>query len=127
MKIVQLLESKTAGDLIVDAAAGVEPWEQMQAAVHGGLHRDQLVVPLLISSPRLDAEKAAQLFERGALPRTVDVYPTVLELLGYRPPKRISWMVDAALGLWSVKREHGVRTDIDGRALDIWVEADRLR
>jgi predicted AlkP superfamily pyrophosphatase or phosphodiesterase len=120
VQIVQLLETETAGDLLVDAAPGVEPWDQGQRAVHGALRREEIVVPLVIHGPALDVERAELLFARGRLPRTVDIYPTLLELLGRAPPRQISWSVRKWLGLGREKRTVAVRTDIDGVALDIW-------
>jgi arylsulfatase A-like enzyme len=79
-------------------------------------------VPLLIRSPKLDAEKAERLFKNGRMPRTVDVYPTILELFDMEPPERIVWEVPRFGGvLGFVQREAEVRTDIDGQALDIWL------
>jgi hypothetical protein len=120
VQVAQLLEAKAAGDLIVEPAPGVEPWTQGQRAVHGALHRDQLVVPLLIHGPQLDVDKAEALFARGPMPRTVDVYPTVLELLDEHPPRSVAWRVSKWFGLRKVNRRATMRTDIDGRALDIW-------
>ena len=123
VQVVQLLEGKNSGDLIVDAAPFFEPWEQMQQGLHGALRREHLVVPLLIYSPRLDAEKAVRLFSAGRMPRTADVYPTILALLGESPPSRILWRVPRLGGLFgSEPAEAAVRTDIDGVALDIWAE-----
>ncbi len=120
VQIVQLLETDTAGDILVDAAPGVEPWDQGQRAVHGALRREEIVVPLLIRGPALDVERAERVFARDRLPRTVDVYPTVLELLGRVPPGQISWNVRKWLGLGREQRTVAVRTDIDGVALDVW-------
>lgn len=121
VQIVQLLDGPNSGDIIVDAAPGYEPWEQMQEGLHGALRREHLVVPLLIYGPKLDAEKAERLFENGRMPRTVDVYPTILELFDVEPPQRIAWEVPRFGGLLGFDhREADVRTDIDGQPLDIW-------
>lgn len=121
VQIVQLLDGPNSGDIIVDAAPGYEPWEQMQEGLHGALRREHLVVPLLIYGPKLDAEKAERLFANGRMPRTVDVYPTILELFGMEPPQRIAWEVPRFGGIFGFdQREADVRTDIDGQPLDIW-------
>ena len=124
VQIVQLLETETAGDLLIDAAPGVEPWDQGQRAVHGALRRDEILVPLVIHGPALDVERAERVFARGRLPRTVDLYPTILALLGRVPPRQISWSVRKWLGLGRAQRTVAVRTDIDGVALDIWRDRD---
>jgi hypothetical protein len=54
----------------------------MQEGLHGALRREHIVVPLLIWSKRLDWARAEQYFAGAALPRTADVYPTALALLG---------------------------------------------
>ncbi len=123
VQVVQLLEGKNSGDLIVDAAPFFEPWDQMQRGLHGALRREHLVVPLLLYSPRLDAEKAARIFSEGRMPRTADVYPTLLRLLEKSPPSRIRWRVPRLGGLFgSEPGQAEVRTDIDGVALDIWAK-----
>jgi arylsulfatase A-like enzyme len=121
VQVVQLLDGPNSGDIIVDAAPGYEPWDQMQQGLHGALRRDHIVVPLLIHGPKLDVAKAERLFENGRMPRTVDVYPTILELFGMEPPERIAWEVPRFGGILGF--DHGdaeVRTDIDGQPLDIW-------
>jgi hypothetical protein len=121
VQIVQLLDGPNSGDIIVDAAPGYEPWDQMQEGLHGALRREHIVVPLLIHGPRLDVTKAERLFENGRMPRTVDIYPTILELYGMEPPNRISWEIPRLWGLMGFDhREAGMRTDIDGQTLDIW-------
>jgi arylsulfatase A-like enzyme len=121
VQVVQLLDGKNSGDLIADAAPFFEPWDQMQKGLHGALRREHIVVPLLIYGPRLDVEKAERLFGAGRLPRTVDVYPTILDLLGKRPPSHIRWEIPKLGGLLgSETREAEVRTDIDGEPMDIW-------
>jgi arylsulfatase A-like enzyme len=55
------------------------------------------------------------------MPRTVDIYPTILELYGMQPPNRIRWEIPRLGGLLgSYGAEAEMRTDIDGQALDIW-------
>ncbi|MDP3938792.1 MAG: alkaline phosphatase family protein [Deltaproteobacteria bacterium] len=122
VQIVQLLEGKNTGDIVIDAAPGFEPWTQMQRGLHGALRREHIAVPLLIHGPRLNVAKAKYVFAQGRLPRTVDIYPTLLALLDVTPPGRIRWEVPRLGGfLGSEAREAAVRTDIDGEELDIWM------
>jgi hypothetical protein len=60
------------------------------------------------------------------MPRTVDVYPTILELFDMKIPERITWEVPRFGGILGFdQREADVRTDIDGQPLDIWHEEKR--
>jgi arylsulfatase A-like enzyme len=94
----------------------------MQEGLHGALRREHIVVPLLIWSKRLDWARAERYFAGAALPRTADVYPTALALLGLQPPKSISWEERDAKKVWLGRKTvtRNVRTDIDGRVLDIF-------
>lgn len=75
LQISQLLDSPRAGDVIITAKPGWEPWTEGQAGLHGGLRREHMCVPLLLAGPGV---------RTGTLPRarTIDVFPTVLEMLG---------------------------------------------
>lgn len=75
VQIAQLLECPRAGDVIISAKPGWEPWTEGQAGLHGGLRRAHIQVPLLIAGPGV---------KRGTLARarTVDVFPTMCEMLG---------------------------------------------
>jgi hypothetical protein len=120
VQVVQLLDGRNSGDLIIDAAPYFEPWDEMQKGLHGALRREHIAVPLFIHSPRLDYEKAQALFERGRLPRTVDVYPTILKFFGKRPPGEIEWEYrNLAVGRLRTDSAQ-VDSDIDGEPLDIW-------
>ena len=120
VQIVQLLDGPNSGDLILDAAPDYEPWDEMQKGLHGALRREHIAVPLFIHSPRLDYERARGLFEAGRLPRTVDVYPTILEFFGKVPPAEIEWEYRRfAVGPLRTDSAR-VRSDIDGEPLDIW-------
>lgn len=74
VQIAQLLECPRAGDVIISAKPGWEPWTEGQAGLHGGLRRAHMQVPLLIAGPDV---------KRGTLSRarTVDVFPTICEML----------------------------------------------
>ncbi len=114
-QIVQLLDAKNSGDIIVDAKVGYEPWDEMQEGVHGALRKDHLLVPLIIYSKELDLVKSSKfLREMKRFPRTVDLYPTMLKGLGRKIPHTIKFQVDQD------EKEVDVRTDIDGERLDIW-------
>ncbi|MDQ2929980.1 MAG: alkaline phosphatase family protein [Gemmatimonadota bacterium] len=80
VQIAQIAASARAGDIIVSAAPAWdfrEKWEPIaHVSTHGSLHRDHMLVPLLVSRP-----------VRGAPRRTADVMPSALEALGL-PPAR---------------------------------------
>jgi len=75
VQIAQLASSARSGDVIVSAAPGWdfrERWEPVKhASTHGSLHRDHMLVPLLVSK-RLS----------GTARRTADVMPSALAALG---------------------------------------------
>jgi hypothetical protein len=75
VQIAQLASSARSGDIIVSAAPAWdfrERWEPVRhASTHGSLHRDHMLVPLLVSKPV------------GGMPRrTADVVPSALAALG---------------------------------------------
>lgn len=74
VQIAQLASSARSGDIIVSASPGWdfrERWEPVRhASTHGSLHRDHILVPLLVS-------KAVS----GAPRRTTDVVPSALAAL----------------------------------------------
>lgn len=76
-QIAQLLETKNAGDIIINAAARYEPWHEGQNGLHGGLSKAQMQVPILMWGKGVP---------QGELPvaRTIDLFPTMLKLLGLR-------------------------------------------
>jgi hypothetical protein len=75
VQIAQLASSARSGDIIVSAAPRWdfrERWEPVKhASTHGSLHRDHMLVPLLVSKP-----------VRGTARRTADVMPSALAALG---------------------------------------------
>lgn len=79
-QIAQLLEAENAGDIMVNATPGYEPWHEGQKGVHGGLDAAQIAVPMVLWGRGVPA---------GRLPcaRTVDLYQTMLKLLGVASPK----------------------------------------
>lgn len=122
VQIVQLLMAPNSGDIIFDAKAGYEPWDEMQNGLHGALRRDHMLVPLLISSPVMDKEKAeAVISDLGRYPRTVDVYPTMLNFFGKPLPAEIVFKRKKMINILSKETiKAPVKTDIDGVSLDIW-------
>jgi hypothetical protein len=78
VQIAQLLECPRAGDIVLTARPGWEPWTEGQAGVHGGLRREHMRVPLLVGGPGVRTRPMARA-------RTVDVFPTMLEMLNLPP------------------------------------------
>jgi hypothetical protein len=74
VQIAQLASSARSGDIIVSASPGWdfrERWEPVRhESTHGSLHRDHMMVPLLVSHP-----------VSGTPRRTVDVMPSALAAL----------------------------------------------
>ena len=72
VQIAQLAACARSGDIIVSATPGWdfrERWEPVKhASTHGSLHRDHMLVPLLVSRPL-----------RGTPRRTADVMPSALD------------------------------------------------
>lgn len=94
VQIAQLLECPRAGDLVISARPGWEPWTEGQSGVHGGLRREHMRVPLLIGGPGVRRRPVARA-------RTVDVFPTMLEMLALPPQpgidgRPIAWRDEAA-------------------------------
>ncbi len=81
-QIAQLMEAENSGDIVINAASGFDPSPEGQLGVHGGLDRSQIRVPIIF-------------WGKGVKPghtqcaRTVDVFPTVLGLLGIKVPKGV--------------------------------------
>ena len=82
LQLAQLFSSVRTGDLVVSARPGYDLRDRFEdpehRSTHGSLHKSHMVVPLLSSHP-LEARPA----------RTVDVFPTVLSLLGEETPAAI--------------------------------------
>lgn len=79
LQINQLFESPRAGDIVVSANLGYDLRAKHEnpehGSSHGSLHRDHMMVPIAINAD-INSEYL----------RTVDLFPTVLELLGYDVP-----------------------------------------
>ena len=78
VQIAQLAASARSGDIIVSATPGWdfrEKWEPVRhASTHGSLHKDHMLVPLLVSRP-----------VSGTARRTADVMPSALAALRLPP------------------------------------------
>lgn len=139
VQIVQLLDAERSGDIIIDAKKGYEPWDEMQQGLHGSLRKEHMLVPLYIYSDLLDHEKAEQfLQDLGRYPRTADVFPTVMKLLDVEIKDKIIFKrhkdvardrrLRRGTGTTHQQKykrvsydvEMDVKTDIDGRALDLF-------
>jgi arylsulfatase A-like enzyme len=75
VQLIELNDSRRTGDITLYAAAGWD-FRGVDSGGHGGLLRWEIVVPWVVAGPGLPA--GAKL--RGA--RTVDLMPTILELIG---------------------------------------------
>ncbi len=82
LQIIQLLESQRAGDLVLSAAQGYDLRAKHEnpehCSSHGALFRDHMLVPLVMNA-KVDKEYI----------RTVDIFPTILSLLGHPVPNNI--------------------------------------
>ncbi len=80
LQLVQCFEGARSGDVVVTAKPGFDLRARFERrplqSGHGSLHRDHMRVPLLVSHPGAVDQPA----------RTVDLYPTILELLGRQVP-----------------------------------------
>ncbi len=82
VQIAHLVGSARSGDIILSAArdwdyrAKYEPIPHVSS--HGALHREHMLVPLLLNRPPLHTPR-----------RTVDVMPSALAALGITPPKTL--------------------------------------
>jgi hypothetical protein len=80
VQIAQIFGSARAGDLVVSAAPGydLEIGKRAHRSGHGSLHKDHMRIPFALSHPF------------AARPvRSVDAFPTILELLGEDTPTGI--------------------------------------
>ena len=82
VQVVSLLQSSRIGDLIISAArdwdlrAKYEPIPHFSS--HGALHREHMLVPLLLNRPTTRAPR-----------RTVEVLPSAMRALGIRSPNEV--------------------------------------
>ncbi len=82
VQVNQLFESPRAGDIVVSANLGYDLRAKHEkpehSSSHGSLHRDHMMVPIAINTDI-----------KSEYIRTVDLFPTVLELLGYEIPESL--------------------------------------
>lgn len=82
LQIIQLLESPRTGDLILSASPGYDLRAKHEnpehLSSHGALFRDHMLVPLVMNA-KVNKEFI----------RTVDIFPTILSLLGHPIPNNI--------------------------------------
>jgi len=82
LQVVQLLESPRSGDLVVSANPGFDLRARHEkpehCSSHGALFKEHMLVPVTISA-KVNKPYA----------RTVDLYPTILSLMGYSLPAGI--------------------------------------
>lgn len=83
LQVAQLFDSPRAGDFVVSASPGYDlragaKERREYRSCHGSLHREHMRVPFAISVPTVS---------RPA--RSVDAFPTILELMGRQPPADI--------------------------------------
>jgi arylsulfatase A-like enzyme len=90
-QLLQLFRTERAGDVALAAGLGSDfrgPWEIPEhKAGHGSLIPDHMEVPIAASIPLPDAPL-----------RTVDLMPTMLDVLGVAPPSGIDGVAFARLG-----------------------------
>ncbi len=78
-QILAYFRARRAGDIAIFAAPGWD-FNNRNRAGHGGLRGTDMHVPLLIAGPGVPTER------RKMLARTVDIVPTLLQLLGRPVP-----------------------------------------
>lgn len=82
LQVAQLFHSPRTGDIVLSAAPGYDLRKDYEKpehfGSHGGLHRDQMMTPVLCNA------KLSQ-----STIRTVDVFPTMLRLMGHDIPRDI--------------------------------------
>jgi hypothetical protein len=81
LQVAQVFDSPRAGDFILSARYGWDLREReghidMQSC-HGSLHREHMTVPFVTNHPVADPAR---------VPRSVDAFPTILDLLGRPTP-----------------------------------------
>jgi hypothetical protein len=85
VQVAQVFDSPRAGDFLISATRGYDlrPREGRisHRSCHGSLHREHMRVPFALNHPIADRP-----------PRSVDAFPTILELLGRHVPSGIDGM-----------------------------------
>lgn len=82
VQLAALCSAPRAGDIVISAAPGWDLRDRYEplphVSTHGSLHRDHVLVPLLLSQPAT-----------GRPTRVVDLFPSALRALGERLPPRL--------------------------------------
>ncbi len=83
VQAAQVFDSPRAGDFLVTASPGYDLRGRHNERIdyrscHGSLHREHMTVPFAINHPIVDR-----------VPRSVDAFPTILDLLGRSVPSGI--------------------------------------
>jgi len=82
VQIAELAGSARAGDVILSATPGFDFRSRYEPiphrSAHGALHRDHMLVPLLVNRPPARPPR-----------RTTDLFPSALAALGVTPPCRL--------------------------------------
>ncbi len=90
IQILQLIRSPRSGDVMLSAAPGYDLRLRYEVpehhGSHGGLHRDHMMIPIISNVPF-----------SGETCRSVDVFPTLLEWMGYDIPENIDGISRARL------------------------------
>ncbi len=80
LQVAQVFDSPRAGDFIISASHGWDLREREghidMRSCHGSLHREHMTVPFVANHP----------IDLGRMPRSVDAFPTILQLLGRPVP-----------------------------------------
>ncbi|MFC1477503.1 alkaline phosphatase family protein [candidate division KSB1 bacterium] len=75
-QISQIFDSERCGDIVVSSTPGWDFMNQEHQATHGGLEKDEMMVPCVFAGPGIkEGETILQA-------RTVDLYPIYLEFFG---------------------------------------------
>jgi arylsulfatase A-like enzyme len=83
LQVAQLFDSPRVGDFVVSATPGFdlragEKEKREYRSCHGSLHREHMRVPFALNVPVADRHA-----------RSVDAFPTILDLLGKETPAGI--------------------------------------
>ncbi|MDO8461556.1 MAG: alkaline phosphatase family protein [Deltaproteobacteria bacterium] len=82
MQLMQIFRSERTGDVILSAAKGYDLRKRYEVpehkSSHGSLHREHMMTPFILNAPL-----------QKKMARTVDVFPTLLKLMGREIPQEI--------------------------------------
>jgi hypothetical protein len=82
VQIARIVAAERSGDIILSATRGWDFRERYEpiphVSAHGALHRDHMLVPLLLDTPVARTPR-----------RTADIMPSALQILGVAPPAEL--------------------------------------